>query len=104
MIETRHCPRRLAVVFRQAEPHQQSSAPQQDRDGQRDGGDLPAVGDGVALDDAVFGPLVQIRAPVPQRDDVDLLRALDGARTEDPRSDLRAAFVAKVEREEDGSR
>lgn len=53
--------------------------------------------------DAGEGQGVEARAPEPEEDDVDLLRALDGAGAETPGRDGDAAFAAEVEGEEEGA-
>lgn len=100
-IEGRNLTRALAVVVGQAKEHEQTDTPQEHGNRNTDGGHLPGVGDvGLGGQEALARGLGERRTPVPQRNDISLLRALDNASTEDPFFDRRAAFITKVEGEE----
>ena len=108
-IKTRHGAGGLAVVVWQTEEHDGAGGPHQHGDGDRDVRDGDAVGKVAAVDHVALGgearglALDQDAAPVPQRDDVGLLRALDDAGAVDPGFDGRAALVAEIQGEEDGA-
>ena len=71
------------------------------RGAKRDIRHSPGVGDISLNGDSGIICLGQGRAPVPEGNDIDLLRSLNQTSTEDPLLDWRTAFIAEVEREED---
>ena len=93
----------LAVVVWQAEEEDDADSPHEQRDGHRDSCQGRPVGYERGSLYAGQGQCVEARTPEPQQDDVDLLRALDGAGAETPGRDGDAAFAAEVEGEEEGA-
>lgn len=92
---------RLAPVgLGQPEEEHTADSPQEDRDGHGDAGD-DARGRGDQGHAVGVLKVRRVRAPVPERGDVDLLGALDGAGAEHPRPHGVAALGQEVLREEE---
>ena len=103
-VETRYIPRLLTIVLRQAKEQHAAHGPHEtghhDAHGQDDLGRRTRSTGAVCIH---IRCLCQCRSPIPQCDDVDLLRALNDTGAVCPRVYGRAAFIAKVHSEEDGS-
>ncbi len=97
--------RGLAVVFGEAEEEDGADGPEEEGDGRTDGRHGGGVDDGVGggFGEAGRGGFGEGAAPVPEGDDVGLLRALDDAGAVDPGFDGGAAFVAEVQGKKDGA-